>query len=142
SLHRRRTVERVHGHRPEPDHRAEPRLRGCRGTAARDRARPAMKSLAAAVTVLGPLLRPPRDPSPLPEFLPSTAAKDAKRTRPARGSAVRSPLQRGPALVAPAYRRPSVAADGTGPAPDRIPESCSMPRSLGPESRRVPRVPR
>jgi hypothetical protein len=41
-----------------------------------------MKSLAAAVTVLGPFLRPPRYPSPLPEFLPSTAAKDAKRTRP------------------------------------------------------------
>jgi MFS family permease len=28
-----------------------------------------MKSLAAAVTVLGPFLRPPRYPSPLPEFL-------------------------------------------------------------------------
>ena len=30
--------------------------------------------------------------------------------------------------IAPAYRRPSAAADGTVPAPDRIPESCSMPR--------------
>jgi hypothetical protein len=37
-LYRRSAMESVHGHRSEPDHRAEPRIGGRRGTPARDRA--------------------------------------------------------------------------------------------------------